>query len=326
MAEVQPQAVTPMTTNVVTTALANPNAPPNSSTQPPKAKGFGKQHRKFPYSKNRPNSSGNPGRHGGVSYAKATAESIYMNTPLRTVFPIFTTMRGVSRLSELTHSVLAAKDKRLTMTSNMIKYVTTLAALAKANLCAMENSIALPEDLSALKQATKGLYLPDVIARYVETFGTVDLNGIKVAPMVGTATQFKTWNGFSPKSFLTEEECMDIRTCWEINVNVVLNWGDVAGRAQRSGLNFRLVDYAEKGTEELLSSFSATAEGSSYLLEPFTPTKTITATAKLGAAYRFREEGGEWPGKYSLTVTGLFHSPSFLEDTFLQERILDSFM
>lgn len=277
-----------------------------------------------PFKRSRPNPSGS--RHGGAAHLKLQPTSTLVAHPIHNIFPVFAGLGGLERICELTYNVIQSKDSKLGLSLDTFKYVTTLCVYAKIAIGAENQGKAFPADLSALTRATKGVYLPDFVARYVESFGVVEVrSGLSVTPLFDEPSVMFSWPGnIDPKSFLVEGA--NVKTGWCINHDALLVYSDAVGRAQKSGLNFRKVDFNCAGSAELLVSYQDVSGEQDSLVTPYASEAFSVDIMHLGASFKYRERGVHWPGDFSYICMGCFTSTDVEVDFEIKTRVLDGFM
>lgn len=104
----------------------------------------------------------------------------------------------------------------------------------------------MPE-LSQLLKAVKGLYLPTVLAKYVEAIGTCKTaSGADIAPWFSTreAMLDRHLGRIDPDMLLREAHRHIPENYWSIDRDWIAHWNQATTRPSRIGMQFRYVTWA----------------------------------------------------------------------------------
>jgi hypothetical protein len=254
------------------------------------------------FNNKRPRFTKNPqNRRGGAAYTKQTRQTSLQIVPRIRVFPVFTSNLGCRDLSRLTFQVIQAKDYRLALniSEDQLTYVMTIAYCNRICQVAIHCGYAFPADASRLKQVATGIQLPDVLAKYIEAIGVVQLlSGATIVPFSGdyrTIFPVRSRIMIDPATVLNGARRPVPPGAWAIDVPYIVAYNEATSRASRSGMKFRTVNHSVyEGRIEM--AVSSRREGE--LLTPVAPQTMTEAEAQLGATYRFRmyNELEQWFG------------------------------
>lgn len=215
------------------------------------------------------------------------------------------------------YRVIRDKDYRIAqnITELMLTYVTILAYCNRVVQTAISTVTAVPQQASRLKQVTNGILLPDVLCRYIESIGKVEMaSGVVLVPW---AAEYE--NMFpegcrimiDPAEILAEMGRPIPEGPWAIDVDVVIAYNAATSRGARSGIGFREVDNSTlSGREEMFVSYQ---EEQDQMLTPFAPQRMSSATIQLGACYQFRNyaEIRQWFGRNKQLLFNAFTTIPF---------------
>lgn len=237
------------------------------------------------------------------------------NAPKAKYFPVFTSNFGVTQLAEIVYRTLIGRDFKLatSVTQLQLEYVLTIAFINRVVQCAITTgtNLNIPE-ASRLKQVSKGINLPGVLVKYIESIGTFCLqNGATVIPQAGGYRQM-----FPLDSRLVRDPLTILREAgrndqgfaeWPIDTDWIEAWNQSTTRQSRLGMKFSTVGDTIEGRVEMVCSYRIDNDAFPSRIECFAPQDATEVETRLGSVYAFRnvDELQQWPGGNKPLV---FHS------------------
>lgn len=226
---------------------------------------------------------------------------------------------------------MQGKDFRLAnnISELQLRYVLSLAYCNRVAQTAISKCYAFPRGASYLKQVCTGIYLPDILAKYIEAIGSVSLlSGATIVPYAGNYKDMFPEGSdlmLDPASILLEAgREVDTTSEWPIDDRWIVDYNSATTRASRSGMNFRIVNNASyEGRVEMAVSYTVQGE----LLLPGAPQVMSEAEAQLGACYRFRNRTDlpGWLGENTELLFDAFTAIPFRERVLFGDACAASF-
>jgi hypothetical protein len=296
----------------------NPKSGPRRNQ---KSRGFGKSQRQF-----RPQSRGTPyerpkgeDRRGGPpsfeKKPKTIEETIRLVKGYRN---IYCSTAGIEQLvTNLTKYYVSTDNQlRALVPMCLIKYVTSCVLYARlAQIRSKHDASSDVEDLDAILQLVREVELPEVIVRYIESFGTVTTpNGVQVIPTTADKLEDyfklrKVGEGDATVAHFFDHRVLEAeverflqryardnpdtyiyaakaaRTSIAIRSDFLSFWKQNS-RTARVNAKFRTVNWSESaGTEHLL--VSKHVDGDTYT--SYSACNVNADIARLGGAFAFRD-------------------------------------
>lgn len=224
---------------------------------------------------------------------------------------IFCSNQGISLLCTVFYDNIYGRDQRMSqmITLQQLCYVVCLSfyyRLASINLDEGDAQAIL--ELSDLRNATRGIELPRLLARYIECLGIVTLpSGVRVGPYFNNGLVFSDLM-INPVDILTEAGRPIPPGFWHIDWEWISSWNAHTTRASRRSMGFGKVDYTiHEGRPELVVSY---IEAERDFFTPYAPVQLSEEEAKLGACYMWRdyEQRHLWPGGSPEAVWNIFRA------------------
>lgn len=125
-------------------------------------------------------------RGGKPGYAKQPSPVAKANSSVSAHFPVYTSTSGIPIAVDAVIEMIASRDNQLRrlIPSCLLKYVLSLKIYARLAELALFTGSSHVEDIETLRQLTKDIALPEVLAHYVECFGTYTTpNGVPLTPL-----------------------------------------------------------------------------------------------------------------------------------------------
>jgi len=216
--------------------------------------------------------------------------------PIRSFFTIHASDSGLLELCAIVFNSIRGRDSKLTTTVTLpqFQYVTFLCYLNRLVQCGLTKGYQLGiPGASELRTAAREIQLPEVVVRYIETLGTVKLlSGATVAPLVPRTFPNPMFT-VDPRQLLIEGgRIVDNLPVHYVPIDYdwIIAWNQNTTRPSRLSMHFRSVELlAFEGRNELLVS----VEQQDDLVKPFAPQMMSEQEMQLGAAYHWRDRGGE---------------------------------
>lgn len=245
-----------------------------------------KTHRKQPYTK----ASTSKGKRTIAKFSKQKESTTLFTYPICSYLEIYTEFTGAPIVSGALYTLLEARDAKLTslFTKREFQYVTILATYLRAATISNTSKITVIHGLSYLKESISSLLLPDVICKYIEILGQVQVpQSVTVIPFFRQPEEMVRLHGFiSPRVYLTREQKREAFGPWSICDSAILKVQSGLSRALKGVLELREVNTSHEGSEELLAAYSDIDGGR---VMPRCPFKMDVNLASLGACFRFRD-------------------------------------
>lgn len=206
-------------------------------------------------------------------------------------------------------------------------YVTCVAYIDRIVQCGYTFGYSLPPDRSTLRASAKGIRLPDVLAKYIESIGSVRLtSGCVVAPYCGTYAQlFPEGHAYQvpPTEFLQRAGRDIPDNHWRLDTEWIINYNANATRASKSGVVFRPVRDELEGRNEMIVSY----EHFDDRIVPYAPEALLESEAQLGACYAFRQANDtiNWLGGNKYLLSDTFEARAINPDVHFSDACIASF-
>jgi len=276
------------------------------------------------------------GKSHSAPQSKQTTSSLLIQ-PSRSLFPIFCSNIGTARLASIIFRLLTSRDAKLQQSITLLQceYVTTMAFLNRLVILGTDLGYTLGIDgASRLKECAKGIWLPQLLAKYIESLGSYTLaSGVTVVPWVSDyETMFPNGNSpvmRGPASILEDAGRVVPLSPWAIDTEWIINWNMSMTRASRQGLKFQQISTTvTEGRAEMVCSYCEQGDQGAIFTVPYAPQTISTAEAQLGAAYQFRNiaETEDWPGGVSELVYPACSGVRFEADMFLTNLALQTIL
>lgn len=285
---------TPAVANV--TIQENVATAVNNNPSPPQKRSFNSSsnNTRSPAPKKHRFTSTVTNRRGGTSYSKQNDITTLSSTPTLPFFPVYVSNLGCRTLAELVLACIRGRDYRIATAIPLLQlvYVTIIAYCNRVVQVSTESGYAKPSFASRLKSVAKGIMLPDVLAKYIETIGLVTCaNGIVIAPWAANYEEMfpdGTDMMIDPATILQEADRPIPPGDWCIDVAWILAYNASTSRGARTGMKFRVVeDNSFVGDVKMLVSWTNEAPFIGEVT-PYCPERISRAEMALGAAYQFR--------------------------------------
>lgn len=283
---------------------------------------------KRPFLKNKHNNSSysnvnSSGKRGHTSFEKKSDSIILSVFTLLPVFELYTSFYGVLDVSRAFYAILQSRDRKMTalLTEDDLTYTLLMCVYYRCALVANSSKTKIIFGLSCLKTLTEHVLLPDVLAQFVEAFGTQKLsNSATIVPYFSNYREMRRQPGFvDPEVILRRLGLEPSEGDWSIHTLPVLTWEQASSRALKNAMELRPVRYSElEGRPELLGCYEVDDTGT-YRVSALD--KIDVHQAQLGAACRFRPK--DYSGlNIGLALPPLFGAPDINQDLTLTGHVL----
>jgi len=245
----------------------------------------------------RGNFSGLPDKRQKSEFIKQPETTLQTTYLLLSYFELATSFYGVRHVATSFYNVLRARDRKLTdlFSVDEFYYVILLSVYYRCATIANKAKGTLIFGMSDLKTATENLLLPDVIAKYIETYGMVKKSdGVTVYPYFRDIDNFDNAGFVNPGFVLDrineQREAMNLqpynrRGEWSISSELIVKYMTAVSRALKNAIELRTVTYSEtEGRMEFLAVYETSDNG---YLRCKALDKIDLAACQLGSAYRF---------------------------------------
>lgn len=264
-----------------------------------------------------------------VTFEKKSTPLGMMSSSRKTLYPVYSSNLGLDSVVESVYNSMTARDHRLAhrISLNMMKYITSCAWLNRVTQCAIHYGYAYPIGVSDLKKATAGIILPEMLAKYIESFGLYQgLNGLKIVPHCWN--DFAGFFGYGPNIMVNPDVYLELDhrpippNLWHLDNEWIVAYNEAISRAAQRGFSFRRVTQdVYQGSSAMVSSFSIEND---YIVAWSTET-TIDAELRLSGCFKYRRSDLQdaWPGENSHLIYAEFRTMAYDPRIELSDLILD---
>jgi hypothetical protein len=270
-------------------------------------------------------------RHGGTGFDKIKLPTSANIAPKSTYRIAYAGNHGLERFVPIAYQAMISKDWKLAniIQLEQLQYVTSCALLNRLHQISIRCGSTQPQHTKMLKDVCSGIRLPDIIARFVESFGIYTTrNGVSLIPWIGATFEEHIASGQSimidHRRYLHRAQRNVPINPWYIDEDWIIKFNMSSARVQTSGMSYREVDNSVlDGTSAMITSFldddsSIVAYSSEQSLEP---------EVKLAACYslRNRRHQDEWPGEANHLITDDFLTTSYNPSIFIADILVEAF-
>jgi hypothetical protein len=270
-------------------------------------------------------------RHGGTSFDKIKIPSSAQSSARLFVHSLYCSNHGIDRFVPIVYNAMISKDWKLEkiISLHQLQYVTSVALLNRMHQVSLKYGTTVPQQTSLIKDVAKGIRLPDIIARYVESFGFYKSgNGVSVIPAIGRNYEdhyvLNQQLMLDPDTFLHRGERTIPNNPWHIDESWITSLNLATTRAQSSGMSFREVDNSVLlGTNAMLSSY----EIEDNMVVAYCSEIALLPETQLAACYAYRNRSliSQWlPGSNHL-ITDDFITTAFSTSMFVTGLCVEAF-
>lgn len=238
-------------------------------------------------------------------------------------FPVWIENIGIVSVSNAIFKSLKGRDYKMGefVTVELLTYVTVLSWWNRIVQCGLEYGYNINSpDISILKQATRGIYLPNISRRYVDSIGSYKLtSGAEIVPHVPDIMGSFP-NILTPGDVLRQAGRPVPPGPWSIDYEWIQTWNTKTLRSTRYALGFALGTQTFEGRAEFSCSYEHAENGR---IVPYAPLAIPEDELDLGAAFMYRnhEAREDWRGEYDYLVYRTHTGESFNLDQFLSDRV-----
>jgi hypothetical protein len=304
-----------------------PSTSSNGSTKPPAKINLGKR----PFFKNKHNRNEPPVKRAVATFSKTPENKLTSTYPLQQSYELATLFTGVRYVSLCFYDLLSARDGKMTQlyTCNEFYYIILLSVYYRCAVVANTAKTTVIFGLSDLKNMIENIELPDAIATYVETFGSVKLSSSAViTPYFRGINEMQNLPGFiDPVTVIrginqlradNEDQPYPIFGDWSLSPQIVVKYSKASSRALKGSIEFRRVNFNEvEGRPELLCCYEV--EGENVKCAAYD--KVEQSQCQLGAAFRLH---GFTSLDYGVPLVPMFGAPTVNADVILTNHFLRS--
>lgn len=260
-------------------------------------------------------------------FMKAPQPTTLSTYVIKAYFTVSCSNRGILPMVHNMYEVLKGRDSKLAnaMSETMLLYVTNICFMARCAKVSSDIGSSFVNSCDELMTAAKGLFLPDFLASYIESIGTIDLHGATIVPYFSNLRDMRESSIFlSPSTILTNANRDLPNNPWLIDSNWLLEYQASIARALKGNLSFRRISWSDNsGKTPFLCSYDWNDDD----MIGFCPMAALESDVKLGAMCKYRFENGrnEWIGAdnailYPLTSTKGFN-PDFEMYTLILQNL-----
>ncbi|KAJ8939481.1 hypothetical protein NQ318_022535 [Aromia moschata] len=187
-----------------------------------------------------------------VGHDKAPLPGARLTYQRRNYYQVLCTSAGTRQLCEIVFQSIQFRGFRTANNGSLqqLTYCTVIALWARSASVAIDLGYLSGDisDLSHLLKAVKGLQPPAVLAKYIETVGSLTLSsGAKIVPWFASrdAMENRHFDTTNPDDLLREAERPIPHNYWSIDRAWIAEWSQVTTRPSRLGMQFRAINWAE---------------------------------------------------------------------------------
>lgn len=273
------------------------------------------------------------GKGGNVDYQKSSIPGARLMYQRSRFYQILCRNTGATQLCSIVYRSILNRDRRLVdVTSELqLRYVTVIAFWARQAVLSINEGylLAQVDAASDLIRSVKGLQLPSILAKYIESQGIITTSaGISVAPWFSGRDIMQQQAGMiNPDDILHAAGRVIPANPWSIDRDWIAAWNSATTRPSRLGMGFRSVKWSElTGSVEMLVTRSPLIIEADTVI-PTAPQRLTDVEGTLGAIYNFRDfmNIGFWPEQTALVCTRLFYGTEFHPDQEFSALVVSSF-
>jgi hypothetical protein len=271
-------------------------------------------------------------RHGGAHFDKMTIPDSLAIMPRKSVFAIYTSNLGINSLVPSVYRQIIAKDRQFgeRISCAQMQYATHIALLNRVQLVSVAHGTVTPYQHDLVCDFAKNILLPDILSKYVESFGLYKTrNGVKVIPAIGRTFEehflLDQTLMLDPCALLQHEGEHIPNNTWRILEQWLDHYKTFCIRAEKTGMSFRAVDNSVLiGSSAMVSSFRNTCEGD---IIAYTSESIEYAEAQLIGCYAMRDRSTRdyWPYGDHHLISDDFTTTAYSTRMFLSEICVKSF-
>lgn len=286
---------------------------------------------KRPHFKNKKH-QGPPAKRQTASFTKTPENKLSSVYPLQTQFELATSYTGVRHVTQCFYDILTSRDGKMTsfFTANEFYYIVLLSIYYRCATITNMAKTSIIFGLSDLKNVVENIMLPDAIATYVETFGSVKLSSdASIIPYFRGFEEMKILPGFvDPKTVIRDineqrtacdETTFTVHGIWSLAPQIIVNYTMAVSRALKNAIDLRRVNFTEpEGRPEFLSCYEVDEHSK---IRCYAIDKIDQLSCQLGATFRLRNTSEQ---DFGVKMEPMFGAPTVEAAVFLAGHFLRS--
>jgi len=286
-------------------------------TEPPPIKKVSKRPMRKPIPKQ-------PLKRAKASFEKKPVASLTLTPPLFPNFELATSFLHVPATADVYFDMIRSKDQKILndFTSKEFQYIVLLCVYYRCATITCEMKIRQIQDRNLLGESVNTIQLPNIVAQFVETFGSVPYLGQRVIPYFRNYQRMITKVGFLDPRILLRQilngdyDSRDVESDWAVYHPIIEKYQKAIARALKTPLAVRTPNYGSvEGRAEFLSVYEPESQGkvSCYSIAP-----AEIYSCQLGCAYRFRTH--DMLRMHGTFVPGLFQAAAVRPESVLRSH------
>jgi hypothetical protein len=317
---------------IMDTNTAQEQSLPTTSSNGPKPITQGGRLGKRPFFKNKNKHSGPPAKRQMATFSKTPENKLSSVYPLQHQFELATTFTGVRYVSQCFYDILSSRDGKMTQlfSANEFYYIVLLSVYYRCATITNMAKTSIIFGLSDLKNVIMDILLPDAVATYVETFGSIKLSSDAVViPYFRGINEMQTLAGFvDPVTVIrtinqrrgeSDEQPYHVHGDWNLAPQIIVNYTKAISRALKNAIDLRRVNFAEpEGRPEFLSCYEVDDHSK---IRCYSLDKVDQTVCQLGATYRLRNTAVQ---DFGVVMEPMFGAPTIEADVFMTNHFLKS--
>lgn len=300
---------TPTTSNDVTDF-----APPAAKRQQPKQRPkFGGKARMAPQ------------QHRYRPYFKQERTTVLSGKPLSTWFQVYTS-NNTNLYADAFYNLVTAADSYIgrNLTKHQVEYVMCIAMLNRMVQTGVKEGYFCEDTAESLRIPARTILLPDLLCKYIEAVGLVEMDGINIVPYVATYQELHDMPELylDPAALLTAAGRAIPDNYWKVDFAWIADYNIAISRVARLRLGVRTVAESTQGRSEMLVGYSMLGE----LTIPKAPKNLAQTEFDLGASYKFRcyDNIRTWPAPDNTVIAQRYLSGALTVEGFVASQLSEA--